>query len=100
MLQTAFLCGIKLYINPDAVRLMKQKYGIDMEQTQYSKLISEIPAPDIVIFMGCNVSCPSITGRHIENWGLEDPTGQSDKVFLDIISRIEEKVLQLKEKPC
>jgi arsenate reductase (thioredoxin) len=26
-------------INQDAVRLMKQLYGIDMEQTQYSNLI-------------------------------------------------------------
>lgn len=26
-------------INQDAVRIMKQMYGIDMEETQYSKLI-------------------------------------------------------------
>jgi predicted protein tyrosine phosphatase len=30
-------------INPDAVRLMKQLYGIDMEKTQRPKLLSEIP---------------------------------------------------------
>ena len=47
-------------INADAVRLMKQLYGIDMEQTQYSKLISDIPEPDIAISMGCNVGCPFI----------------------------------------
>lgn len=29
----------KPQINQDAVRLMKQLYGIDMEQTQYSKTI-------------------------------------------------------------
>ena len=33
-------------INQDAVRLMKELYGIDMEQTQYSKLVSDIPKPD------------------------------------------------------
>lgn len=38
-------------INPDAVRLMKQLYGIDMEQTQRSKLLSDIPPADIVITM-------------------------------------------------
>ena len=30
-------------INADAVRLMKQVHGIDMEQTQFSKLLSDIP---------------------------------------------------------
>ena len=30
-------------INQDAVRLMKELYGIDMEKDQYSKLISDIP---------------------------------------------------------
>lgn len=89
---------VKDHINPDAVRLMKQEHGIDMEQTQHSKLISEIPAPDVVVFMGCNVSCPNLTGQYAENWGLDDPSGQSDEVFLDIIRQIEEKVIQLKQK--
>lgn len=38
-------------INQDAVRLMKELYGIDMEKKQYSKLISSIPEPDISISM-------------------------------------------------
>ena len=45
----------KPQINQDAVRLMKQLYDIDMEKTQRSKLLSEIPPVDIVITMGCNV---------------------------------------------
>ena len=49
---------IKPQINQDAVRIMKGLYGIDMEQTQYSKLITDIPDPDIAISMGCNVGCP------------------------------------------
>ena len=36
-------------INQDAVRLMKRLYGVDMEQNQYSKLLSDIPPVDIVI---------------------------------------------------
>ena len=36
-------------INMDAVRLMKEIYGIDMEQTQYSKLLDELPKMDIVV---------------------------------------------------
>lgn len=45
----------KPQINQDAVRIMKEIYGIDMEKAQYSKLIFDIPEPDIVISMGCNV---------------------------------------------
>lgn len=60
---------------------MKEMYGIDMETSQHSKLISDIPVPDIVIKMGCNVSCPVLPATHVEDWGLDDPTGQSDEVF-------------------
>ena len=84
-------------INPDAVRLMKALYGIDMEKTQYSKLISQIPAPDIAISMGCNVGCPFIGRAFDDNWGLEDPTGKSDSEFREVIARIEEKIIALKE---
>ena len=89
---------LKDYINPDAVRLMKQIYGIDMELTQHNKLISDIPEPDVVIFMGCNVSCPNVHSQYAENWGLDDPSGGSDDIFKETIRLIEEKVLQLKEK--
>lgn len=88
----------KSHINPDAVRIMKRLYGIDMEQTQYSKLISDIPDPDIAISMGCNVGCPFIGKPFDDNWGLDDPTGQSDEVFEETIRKIEEKILELKEK--
>lgn len=85
-------------INQDAVRLMKQLYDIDMEKTQRSKLLSEIPPVDIVITMGCNVECPFLSCEHREDWGLEDPTGSSDEVFLQVIKEIEGKVLELKER--
>jgi arsenate reductase len=85
-------------INPDAVRLMKEIYGIDMEKTQYSKLISEIPAMDIAIKMGCNVVCPYLPARHQEDWGLEDPTGQSDEMFRGVIAKIDDQVKALAEK--
>ena len=58
---------LKDHINPDAVRLMKQVHGIDMEQTQYNKLLKDIPKPDVVIFMGCNVKCPIVPGQYMEN---------------------------------
>ena len=89
---------LKDHINPDAVRLIKQLYGIDMSQTQFNKLIDKIPQPDVVIFMGCNVSCPYLPFQYAENWGLDDPSGKSDEEFRKIISQIEEKIFALKEK--
>ena len=87
----------KPQINQDAVRIMKELYGINMEKSQYSKRITEIPDPDIAISMGCNVGCPFVERGFDEDWGLEDPTGQSDEEFKKIISEIEKKILQLKE---
>ena len=88
----------KPQINQDAVRLMKQVHGIDMEESQHSKLLSDIPEVDVVITMGCNVSCPAVPHQHAEDWGLDDPSGQGDEVFLETIRRIEQKILQLKAK--
>ena len=89
---------LKSHINPDAVRMIKKTYGIDMEKTQFNKLLSDIPKPDVVIFMGCNVSCPNLTAQYMENWGLDDPTGESDEVFAETIKKIEENIIALKEK--
>ena len=85
-------------INPDAVRLMKQVHGIDMEATQYSKLLSDIPEEDVVITMGCNVQCPLLPCERREDWRLEDPTGQPDEVFIQTIRAIEAKILQLRDE--
>lgn len=54
-------------INQDTVRLMKEVYGIDMELTQYSKLLTDIPEVDIVITMGCNVNCPHLPCKYRED---------------------------------
>ncbi len=85
----------KPQINQDAVRLMKELYGIDMELTQFSKTIDKIPTPDVVISMGCDVGCPFIGRAFDDNWGLEDPTGQTDDKFKQIIKQIETKILAL-----
>ena len=85
-------------INQDAVRIMKELYGINMEQTQYSKLITDIPNPDVAISMGCNVGCPFIGRAFDDNWGLEDPTGKSDEEFKIVIKEIENRILQLRNE--
>ena len=91
----------KPQINQDAVRLMKEIYGIDMETDgQRSKLISEIPEVDIEISMGCNVGCPFIGRTFDDNWGLEDPTGKSDEEFKKVIDEIRIQILALKQRLC
>ena len=88
----------KPQINQDAVRLMKEKHGIDMEMEQYSKLLEDIPAVDIVITMGCNVSCPFLPCEMREDWGLDDPSGKEDTEFLLVMNIIEEKVKHLRQR--
>ncbi len=89
---------LRPHINQDAVRLIKEIYNIDMEETQRSKLLPDIPEVDIVIKMGCNVICPFLPSQHEEDWGLDDPSGKSDDEFKMIIAKIEENVKILAEK--
>ena len=88
----------KPQINQDAVRIIKQLYNLDMEKEQFSKLIADIPQPDIVITMGCNVGCPYLPCKYREDWGLDDPTGKNDEEFIKTAKIIEEKVLALKKR--
>ncbi len=89
---------VKPQINQDAVRMMKQRYNINMEKKQYSKLLEDIPPVDIVVTMGCNVQCPFLPCKHREDWGLDDPSGMDDNTFLETISQIENKILNLKDR--
>lgn len=88
----------KPQINQDAARLMKQLYGIDMELTQRSRLLEDIPPADIVVTMGCNVACPFLPCKHREDWGLDDPTGKSDAEFERTIKTIHSKIEDLREQ--
>ncbi len=79
------------YINQDAVRIMKE-IGIDMELSQNPKLLQDIPEVDIVITMGCNVQCPVLPCAYREDWGIEDPSGKTDKEFRVIRNTIKTKM--------
>lgn len=81
-------------INQDAVRLMKE-LGIDMELIQKPKLLNQIPDVDIAIKMGCNVVCPVVFADHVEDWGLDDPSGLDDVTFRQTRDSIREKVMDL-----
>ena len=86
---------LKDRINPDAVRLMKQLYGINMEQSQRPKLLEALPPVDVVVTMGCNVECPYLPCKRREDWGLPDPTGKSDAEFISVMHTIEGKITDL-----
>lgn len=82
-------------INPDALRLVSERYGIDMSATQHPKMLAELPAVDVLITMGCSVQCPSVPALIHEDWGLEDPTGKGDRVMNACIDAIEVRVKKL-----
>lgn len=83
-------------INQDAVRIIQDLYAIDMNTTQTSKLLADIPAVDVVITMGCNVNCPTLACSHREDWGLDDPSHKEDAAFIYTAQTIEMKIKELK----
>ncbi len=85
-------------IQPDAVRVLKERIGIDMEKTQRPKTIATLPDVDIVVTMGCGVACPWLPCRHREDWNLEDPTGKGDEAMMKTIHEIEHRILDLAER--
>lgn len=93
----AFSAGteIKKQINPDAVRVIKKLYNVDMNANQRPKLLAEIPQVDIVITMGCGVACPFLPCKFREDWGLVDPTGKAEDEFIYTAKTIEEKIKDL-----
>ena len=90
---------LKDQINQDAVRLVKEMYAIDMEETQKPKLLNDIPEVDYLITMGCNVVCPILPYTvKKDDWGLDDPSGKNDEAFIKTIKEIESKVHKLIEE--
>ncbi|MSS59013.1 arsenate reductase ArsC [Erysipelotrichaceae bacterium Oil+RF-744-GAM-WT-6] len=83
-------------INPDAIRLMKEMFGIDLIHAgQYPKMLSELPAIDIVVTMGCGVQCPNLPCRERYAWEILDPSGMEDEAFLRSIAKIQKELQHL-----
>lgn len=93
----AFSAGteIKSQINPDAVRVIENLYGADMNINQRPKLLEELPPVDVVITMGCGVACPFLPCKFREDWGLADPTGKAEDEFINTAKTIETKIKDL-----
>lgn len=81
-------------VKPLAVQVMEEA-GIDMSD-QYPKLLTDIPEElDLLITMGCNVTCPWVPNKHSEDWGLDDPSGGPIEGFRVTRELVKEKVLKL-----
>lgn len=95
----AYSAGTEEYpeVKPLAVQAMKEA-GVDMDG-QHPKLTSDIPQElDYLITMGCGVRCPYIPARHVEDWGVEDPSGKGIEEFRKTREIIREKVKDLIER--
>lgn len=102
----AYSAGTENYpeVKPLAVEVMEEA-GVDMS-SHHPKLLSDIPEKlDLLITMGCNVTCPFVPNKHSEDWGLEDPSGGPIEDFrvtrelvrtkvLELIKRIENKEIE------
>jgi len=81
-------------VKPLAVAVMEEA-GVDMSNN-YPKLLTDIPSEiDILITMGCNVSCPHVPNKHREDWGLDDPSGGPIEDFRVTRDLVEAKVKEL-----
>lgn len=85
-------------IDPNAVRLMRTQYGVEMERSQHPKSLEALKPVDILITMGCGVSCPTLPCRLREDWGMEDPTGCGDAAYENVIQQIRQNVLELRRR--
>lgn len=97
----AYSAGTEDYpaVKPLAVEAMEEA-GIDMSSHR-PKLLSDIPPQlDILITMGCNVSCPFVPCKHREDWGLTDPSGgpiEDYRVTRDLIKeKVEALIVRIK----
>lgn len=92
----AYSAGTEEYpqVKPLALQVMEEA-GVNMSG-HHPKLIKEIPNElDILITMGCNVTCPYIPNKHSEDWGIEDPSGKGIEAFRKTREEIREKVENL-----
>ena len=85
-------------VNPDAVRMMRRLYGVELLPAQRPKPLAALPPVDVVVTMGCGVQCPSLPCRLREDWGLADPTGRGDAAFEQTARAIEARVRDLRRR--
>lgn len=84
-------------VNADALLTLRDAFGADVSGLR-PKGLGELGEVDIVVTMGCGVSCPALPCTHREDWGLEDPTGRGSDAFLATAHEIEARVRDLADR--
>ena len=81
-------------VDPTAVRLMQEIYGIDLS-TNRPKKISDLPKIDIIVTMGCGIACPVIPGTQRIEWHIDDPVGKGEEAYWMTLIHIEDNIRTL-----
>lgn len=82
-------------VDPTALLVLSDTYAADTAALR-PKPLSELPAVDVVVTMGCGVACPQLPAAHREDWGLPDPAGKGRQVMENVASEIRSRVLDLR----
>lgn len=80
-------------VNPNAIKILRE---MDINTSKlFPKSIDEFYDEDfdIIISMGCGVSCPSI--RIDQDWNLDDPVGKDLKFFEETAKKIKQNIIKL-----
>ena len=79
-------------VDPGAVQALQDE-GIEWQGE--NKTLEQIEKPDILITMGCGMTCPFVPGARVFDWDLEDPKGKGRDAYQKTIGLIKEKLKQL-----
>jgi arsenate reductase (thioredoxin) len=75
-------------------QVMAEK-GLDMafRKPRSVQEVIKTNAPDIIVTMGCEVSCPVVPGAKVINWDLPDPKGKPIEFIREVRDDIEKKIM-------
>lgn len=81
-------------VAPHALTLLREK-GLPTDDL-VPKSVDDVNEADfdMVISMGCGVACPTM--KIDEDWGLDDPVGQSFEVYVETAAAIERRLQALR----
>jgi arsenate reductase len=82
-------------IHPNVVEALEE---IDVDiGLEFPKPLTDevVKAADVVVTMGCGDACPVYSGKHYEDWEIDDPAGQSIEAVRAIRDEIRGRVEKL-----